>query len=548
MTAAGRSSSDQRPVKKQKLNSQSISKQGESNHAVAPLQRLLSGMDDGTLTFNTIQDFYAQPSITAKNEAISRMEVKNKMLVAMHSFVPRVGEVVLFHDDEASELVVCSRGRPVFDDFQTYHSEVDLRLKKIEQGPDVYSLPTWKAGVVWNVPCDNNLLSATSGEKGLDCIYLPSGPKIRIQLYNRSHLYGKHYPEKIQEDDLRCVNLNQTRPFSLFEELLSTSDSSTYDDLHVSVKAALKISPLYAQYGPVASMLPINDRIDMYLGGIYYGQELIIPGDIVRLSPVQEGIQSEICEVMLIKEIVVEIHKFPGTRGVGWTTPTISGIIYTSKQQPQTSDQPSHWGDKEFAGSPPSIRGYKLFRYRRSDGISVFGDKVRLARVVGRCYEKNAMRLLAGTSALGTGAAMKRIRRFATNHLCLRHSLPQNCVLGLAESRGHQLHLNHVNGIVYGTVSTKDLYRETRRRMETQMSDVDEGGQSNRRREQGAVDDHDARQDFHNGYHATAGRWMGDGHVAAQPSSSEDEDGIENTDDLSREDHAASRAADRQSS
>jgi hypothetical protein len=198
------------------------------------------------------------------------------------SWVPRLGELVLFVRSIESSCVIRR-------DQAGVHRVFNLRSQQWG------TRPSWEAGVVTQVP---------QGTVQVQELIEPPDRSFQVNYsgFRVEPMSDPNSDQKPYSRQYKYVALFQMRPFSLLEEVLKTTEPRDRDkeDLHPTIRNARLIVAtftLVAKYRfkgtwPTAEIL---------CKGIYVGPELLVTGDLVRLTPTSGSEVSDILSISAIK-------------------------------------------------------------------------------------------------------------------------------------------------------------------------------------------------------------------------------------------------------
>ena len=199
-----------------------------------------------------------------------------------HSFLPRVGELVLWTSEMKGDLILNEETGK----YELYSFDAHKYL----------GIPYWMAGTVTEVPDEPGDFQDLVENPAKDTAVNISG--YRIEAFpdpnnSTNKNLSKHY---------RYVPLRQIRPLPFWQLLLRGLEE---DILHPSVKNALTM------FSSVSLVEKFKFRgegseAEIFCKGIYLGPELLIVGDAVRILPENGG--TNCTDILVITSIRLHLH------------------------------------------------------------------------------------------------------------------------------------------------------------------------------------------------------------------------------------------------
>lgn len=333
-----------------------------------------NGTLDKKIKENTSMDWRAERS---------RLKIYLEKLDLQPSYIPRVGEVVLWTPSLIGELLWNPEKQRV---------EVYSDHRNRWRGP-----PEWRAGVIGQVPEEDcviqDLVETTPKEWEVNY----SG--FRVETFPDPHSTDKSYSLHYKYVPLRCI-----KPFNAFELFLQ---GIPREQFHPSIENALTVMSSYSLLDKyhVKGTWP---NASIFCSGIFLGGELLVVGDAVRLKPRGYSPKSlqkaSVTDVMVISQIRLElVNCVDDVRSDQLAEDyrvRIEGKVYTN------SSVRAHM-DHDMTNSFQALSQQDVsnsFQYVDMDGYGKWyrlhsgkTAKVSLDLIIGRCYEPDAMRLLFGT-------------------------------------------------------------------------------------------------------------------------------------------------------
>jgi len=298
-------------------------------------------------------------------------------------FLPRVGEIVLFVRGLQPQNYVFLE--PQSKVFQIWNVEAQSFVGN----------PIWEAGLVTQAPQESIAMSDLIAEEVKQHSVIYSG-------YRIEPLSEVGSPEKPWSKHSAYVPLHQIRPFVFYREALRKVDPRNY---HVTVTHALEVMGSFAliERWHFKGTWP---SATIYNRGLYIGSEMLLVGDLVRLIPMGDTSSTEVTDIMRITSIKTRLLHLdagenpefdpvdPTEEGAQTQSRTYDVCIHVSGTA-FTRDFSRAWGsdrlplDPSSSNLPSDIAGYGDW-YPMNDPAKRW--EVPFHRVLGRCYESEAMR------------------------------------------------------------------------------------------------------------------------------------------------------------
>ncbi|OBT65514.1 hypothetical protein VE03_04959 [Pseudogymnoascus sp. 23342-1-I1] len=312
-----------------------------------------------------------------------------------HSFQPRENEIVLFYTGESAVRM---------DESTQYLKLFDEKTGKFG------GWPKWEAGRVVSAPVPGQTQVedlAFSDLKGKR----KSAPYISVEVLpsdslSQSTLTTLH------------VELNHIRPFSMLRELQHGQDQTLWENN--IMPTALMMSRLYP-FDPCAftrifpnstphGTTPGTLNAKFRCRGTWLGAEKIIEGDAVRLMPLDN--QGVIDHVLVVKAVSYVLERLEAELPSG--NLFFEGRCLTLTQPSPKSKAVVHptstYAELAALGLPSSMRGYTWYDSEDPEMNGIFPPD----RILGRCYEREAMELMIYASDLNIGLeGVGELRRWA---------------------------------------------------------------------------------------------------------------------------------------
>ncbi|WEW58300.1 hypothetical protein PRK78_003768 [Emydomyces testavorans] len=304
-----------------------------------------------------------------------------------HSFIPRVGELVLW----CPEL----KGEVKFDFNTGTFQEVCLKTKKL------LGVPKWRAGTVAQVPEElvvlGDIFFDTEKSMGINM----SG--FRIETFP-----DPNSPDKDFSSQYKYVPLSHTRPFNMWDIFLQNVPS---DEFHPSIAYGLTIMSSFSMLDKYHFKGTWPDAT-IYCKGIYIGAELLVKGDSVRLMPenwVSGTPFGSVTDVLVIDKIVVELFNCDSDLSSPMLceqfSPRVIGRAFTiskdrAYRDPSSLNEeptPLTHDDVINCFETVAMRQYGPWYRLHPDGSNM---EISINKIAGRCFESDYMRLMFGTKDL----------------------------------------------------------------------------------------------------------------------------------------------------
>ncbi|KFY52155.1 hypothetical protein V496_08615 [Pseudogymnoascus sp. VKM F-4515 (FW-2607)] len=312
-----------------------------------------------------------------------------------HSFQPRENEIVLFYSGESTVRM----------------DESTQYLKLFDESTGKFGgWPKWEAGRVVSAP--------ESGQTDLKDLAFStlkgktiSTPSISIEVLPSDSL-SQLTPTKLD------VELSHIRPFSMLRELQHGQDQTLWENnimptAHMMCKlypfdpyAFTRIFPSPGLQGAASDTLNAKFRCR----GIWLGAEKIIEGDAVRLMPLDD--QGVIDHVLVVKEIsyVLEHLEAESPTGNLFFEGRCLTLTQPSPKSKAVVRPNSTYAELTSHGLPSCMRGYTWYDSEDPEMNGIFPPD----RILGRCYEREAMELMIYASDLNIGLeGVGELRRWA---------------------------------------------------------------------------------------------------------------------------------------
>ncbi|KAA6406353.1 MAG: hypothetical protein FRX48_09861 [Lasallia pustulata] len=302
------------------------------------------------------------------------------------SFIPRVGEVVLWCREFKGEIAINA---------QTSES----RVRDNTSGRDL-GHPKWLAGIITQVPAEEvsleDLLRETTKPDA------ESVSHFRVECFPASNGSAEESSKQYS-----YVPMHQIRPMCFWKEALVGIPNREW---HPSIRPALNVTATMSAVEPYGAT-GAWPNCNIHCKGIFVGFEALFLGDAVRFTT----IDTTVWGVMVLRDLQVQFKELTLAED-GEVDPTsartcyivLLGEVYTL--DPQRSYKGMEVNLNEVPGSLPSgMRGYNKWYHMCEPGTMV----KNYDWVVGRCFEAEAMRswFTPSTADLNTGVSSVQTAR-----------------------------------------------------------------------------------------------------------------------------------------
>ncbi|EEP81766.1 predicted protein [Uncinocarpus reesii 1704] len=301
-----------------------------------------------------------------------------------HSFIPRVGELVLW----CPEL----QGEVQFDFDKDIFREVCPVTNKF------LGVPKWRAGTVAQVPEEPVVLGD---------IYFDAEKSMAINMsgFRIETFPDPNSPNKDFSSQYKYVPLCHIRPFNMWDIILQNIPS---EEFHPSISYALTIMPSFSMLDRYhfAGTWP---NATIYSKGVYIGAELLVRGDAVRIFPEEwssEDAFGSVTDVLVIEKIALELFdcdadlSSPGLcrafapRVQGRAFTISKDRAYRDPSSPNEEPKPMTRDEIIDAFETVSMGKYgPWYRLHLPEAIM----ELSINQIIGRCFESDYMDLMYGT-------------------------------------------------------------------------------------------------------------------------------------------------------
>ncbi|KAI9837062.1 MAG: hypothetical protein M1819_000711 [Sarea resinae] len=327
-----------------------------------------------------------------------------KKLATQESFIPRVGELVLF---VADFRIGDHDGELAFDHEAQEHRVYDKKTKEF------IGYPIWAAGTVGQVNVEKVVLADLVAEQPKEYIVSLSGFRVECLPDPNSDYKGlsKQY---------KYVPLHHIRPFNFYAEYLKGTPEEEWD---LTIKHALTVM---ASWSLISKYHFKGEwpNATVSCKGLFVGAENYFAGDFVRMLP-RDPESHTVHDILRIQTIEFKFVRLdldgkpPTETGETHKLLThVTGPMYTLDAT--RAKDPTLPPLSEEAAKHLLPQGYHAFRwYRASDPDRV--HIVSYTQILGRCFELDALHIWfsrkdAGVLSLGLDGVRKgRIYSAATD-------------------------------------------------------------------------------------------------------------------------------------
>lgn len=361
-----------------------------------------------------------------------------------HSFIPRVGELVLW----CPEL----KGEVAYND-QTHTFEMIC----METGQHI-GRPDWRAGTIAQVPEEQVVLGDVLLNAQKEMAVNMSG--FRIETYP-----DPNSPDKAFSSQYKYVPMSHIRPLSYWDILLQ---NVSMEVAHPSIPYALTIMSSFS-YLDKYRFEGTWPNAAIYSKGVYLGAELLVEGDTVRLVPEipdDPNPYDSVTDVLVIEKIVLKLKKCDADLKSPFLAqemiPRVGGRLYTvSKKRayrdpsaPNEEPKPLTDDQVNEIFRTVSMRQYGPWYPVKGPGDAI--DWVTLNQIVGRCFEYDYMMMRFHTNHLGLD--LEGVLKGRDYGRQTDHRITDNQEWFAGDYRLETLAVETFNGIEVGTYDTsRDL-------------------------------------------------------------------------------------------
>ncbi|MCJ1467372.1 hypothetical protein MMC07_005996 [Pseudocyphellaria aurata] len=345
------------------------------------------------------------------------------LLSKQPSFVPRVGELVLWYDEIDGEI----RQDPSSGHFCVFHPATRAFT----------SHPQWMGGIVTQTPIPEQPVSFEDIERETDKEHAVTSSGFRIEWYAGPDARGGHVSNRYTHRPMHHI-----RPLAFWKEYMA---GIPYEDWHPTVENTL------AAMATLSTISRYRLKIErpttrIYSRGCFLGAESLYADDVVRVSL---NPACGVNDVFRIRAVVMRFENIESSEGDSSQENNQSiyielhGSAFSLDHRRSDTHQPVKSVDL-----PPVMRGYgPWFHVGHSSDIVTLDH----SQILGRLYEKQAMELWSPrcrSTLLDMGCAgVLEAREDAKKRDC-RTKPPEGFYV--ADSRAEALNLTTFNGINVG--------------------------------------------------------------------------------------------------
>ena len=369
-------------------------------------------------------------------------------LKTQEQWIPRNGDIILY-----------IRDLPDAFDFVRHDVTGELQLYD-EQKDEFLDVPQWRAGLV----TETSNGTAAAGKTNV------SWSGIRVE-----PIPHPNDPDRSLSKQYKYVELRQTRPFILWQDLLNHIHQEKW---HATVKNALALASTVSLVGKhrFRGMWP---NANIYCHAIYVGFEMLTVGDTIRLLPNKKTGQDACTDIMTVKSIRLKWTNLDKASDNDYDEgrPYNSEIwIYGSAYTSDASRLNKAWFSDQV-DLPKAAEEYSMWYALHPANKEL---AIPYSRVLGRLYERDAMTQLLqidpSDASLDTGRqAVTEAREYSRKH-DNRIAQEPNATWYWGDDRADALNLRTINGL---DVSRFDPERDVKdMRKKYRLLDAIESGQN----------------------------------------------------------------------
>lgn len=339
------------------------------------------------------------------------------------SFVPRVGELVLWCDQIDGEI----RQDPSSGDFLVFHP----RTRRFT------GYPRWMGGVITQAPVSEQPIGFEDIEREPGKEHAVTSSGFRIEMYPGPNARNKNLSNRYSH-----VPMHHIRPLAFWMEYMAGIPN---EDWHPTIKNCLEAM---GTLSTIKRYRLMGERpgAKLYAKGCFLGAEALFAGDIVRVSLGPERIVSEVLE---IHDVVTRVENVGSENELllGETNQRMyiefTGSAFTLDPNRSATQIPIDPIDIH-----PLMRDYGPWYYV---GFSLDTVTLDHSQILGRLFEKQALELWSPryrSTVMDMGSkGVLEARGYATNRDCrVKHAED----LYVTDSRADALNLRTFNGIDVG--------------------------------------------------------------------------------------------------
>lgn len=382
MSTSSGSRSKSRPTSsgvKRKVQQQALDSEGTPDFFRAAIKRLKAA--------KTLDEPVREPKSMDWRVECKPLQVHLKSLELQSSFIPRVGEVVLW--------TPCTDYDLVFDQRSETYQMYSRREKRFLEYPD------WRAGTIGQTP-EEPVVQEDLVE-----------PVRKRFAVNYSGFRVETFPDPNDDDkslslQSKYIHINCIRPFYFWPIFLYGIPQEKW---HPSIKYAMTVMSSFSLVGK-QRFKGEWPNASVYSQGIFLGPELLILGDVVRLKPPGAKLGEElppVTDVMVIDQIEIQllscIERVTSPLLASKHRVYLYGRVYSlspgrAYRAPGMDKRLEPLTPREVVEvfQKPNMNGYGSWYAVHPPGTSL---KVSLDMIIGRCWEPDAMKLAFGSTSLG---------------------------------------------------------------------------------------------------------------------------------------------------
>lgn len=321
------------------------------------MQELLRlGSLDVTITETRSMDWRAERTVLP--------EMIDKTL-NQHSFIPRVGELVLWCRDMDGELKYDPRKQ---------------EFKLFDPVTKQYTgFPQWMCGTIAQIPNEEILLEDVVRDTEKQTAINTSGFRVEC-------LPDPNEEEKGLSKQYSYVRLRQIRPFHFWQEILQGIPE---DDWHPSIEYGLTVMASVCIVSPFR-FKGTWPSCNVSCKGMFLGAELFFVGDTVRLVP--ERSDATLTDVLHIRKILIRWANLEAKADDTVDDSRAALGLHLVGRAYTLDMKRSYKGmtlepDDDSGRYPPGMEGYGRWYYMQAPGLL---HDYTYDRVLGRCHEGEA--------------------------------------------------------------------------------------------------------------------------------------------------------------
>ena len=323
-------------------------------------------------------------------------EDAKQLRASQSSFVPRIGELVLFH-----------RGKESWEKFLSAFGQAE-QAKSPNTGITQDVRPVWLGGIITQVPIPAEPVHLNDMTKETPKKHNINSSGFRIECYPSPNIKDKSFSKQYS-----YVPMHHIRPMMLFDDVLKGVPIDHWHPTVQHVITAMGSVSCVARY-KIKGDWP---NFSMFCDGLYLGSEAIWAGEPLRLMP--RGTEKAVIDVMLPDFFIVRVHNVEPEPDGSITGNRAKKIHLLAVGNVFTIDKESSEGHVvEDIKVHETMRAYGPWYYKNDLDDNKY--ETSFTCLLGRLYQYEAMQqwfpALTPSEALNQGmASIRTSRAYATS-------------------------------------------------------------------------------------------------------------------------------------